>query len=254
MRIVCQQPNYFPWLGYFEQVARADSFVYLDDVQWIRQGRQHRCRLPGPGEEKAWLTIPVLGHGHRERVIREMRIDQLQNWPRRHWETLRTLYGRAPFFRSQLEPLVRPFLERAGKLRFLRDACEGSVALLWEPLGLQATVWHSTDLGATSRKTERLLELCQSLEASEYYSALGASRYLDHSLFRAAGIRVRWQHFRASPLSPTRPCDLSVLDWLAHHDWNDLRRALGPERGSFGAFSGERAVDGVVPAVDGRVH
>jgi hypothetical protein len=241
MRVVCQQPSYFPWLGYFEQIARADAFVYLDDVQWIRQGRQHRTRVPGfphSTAEKSWLTVPVQGHGHRDLPFKEMRIDSSKAWPKQHWRTLQSLYGRAPFFRSQLEPLLRPFLEQAGQVRFLGELCERSVALLWGPLKLTAPVWHSSDLPVEGKKSERLVALCQALEGTEYYSALGATRYLEVPLFRAAQLRLRWQHFRptAGP-DPRRPCDYSILDWLALASWEEIRAKLGASRGSQPEFS-----------------
>jgi hypothetical protein len=237
MRVVCQQPNYLPWLGYFEQIARADSFVFLDNVQWIRQGRQHRTRLPGntptTSQDKNWLTVPVRSHGHRERVFREMEIDKERPWAKQHWQTLQSLYGRAPYFRSQLEPLLRPFLEKAPKHRFLVDLCEASIALFWQPLGLTATVWHSSHLPVEGKKSARLVALCQALEGREYYSALGASRYLDTSLFRAANIQVRWQHFRAfAGPDPRRPCDYSILDWIALVSFAEIRYRLGNSRGT----------------------
>ena len=261
MRVVCQQPNYFPWLGYFEQLARADAFVYLDNVQWIRQGRQHRTRVPflSPPVDsftKNWLTVPVHGHGHRELSFREMRIDHSRAWQRKHWGELEALYGKAPFFREQLEPLARPFLEGAGDHKFLIDLCEASVALFWKPLGLKAQVWHASDLEPEGKKSERLLHLCQTLEATEYYSALGASRYLEVPLFREANIHVRWQHFRASPVEPRRPCDYSVLDWVAHEPWEKIRGALGASRGSIpeSASLGEGTVEGVVSLMQGSVN
>jgi hypothetical protein len=232
--------------------------VFLDDVQWIRRGRQHRTRLPAFASaplDRHWLTIPVHGKGHRERVFREMEIDHSTAWRRRHWQTLQSLYGRAPHFADQLEPLVRPYLEGAGKFRFLIDACEASTSLLWESFGLDATVWHSSHLEVGTAKSARLVELCQILEATEYYAALGSSRYLDVALFRAAGMRVRFQHFRASAgPDPRRPCDYSVLDWLALSPLDDIRRQLGPHRGSLLQSRLEAAVDGIVRPVDGLVH
>lgn len=258
MRVVCQQPNYFPWLGYFEQIAAADAFVFLDDVQWIRQGRQHRARLPAHASgatAKQWLTVPVLGHGHREKTFREMEIDRSRSWAKQHWHTLAALYGRAPHFRDQLEPIVRPFLETAGEFRFLQDLCVASTSLLWEPLRLEATVWRSSHLEVSGTKTRRLVEICQALEATEYYSALGSSRYLDPALFRDAGMRVRFQHFRASAgPDPRRPCDYSVLDWLALAPMEEIWGALGARRGSLLENKLDAAVDGIVRPVDGLMH
>ncbi|MGZ3695073.1 MAG: WbqC family protein, partial [Bdellovibrionota bacterium] len=191
MRLVCQQPNYFPWLGYFEQIASADLFIYLDSVQWIRQGRQHRARLPAPGNTDArhWLTIPVHSHGHREKKFKDMKVDHSRNWPRVHWETLRTLYGSAPYFSAQIEPIIRPYFEKADELNFLYDLCTESVSNICEFLGLDAPTVRSSDFPDSGVKSERLINLCREFSADEYYSGLGATRYLDLSAFRAAEIR-----------------------------------------------------------------
>jgi hypothetical protein len=231
MRLVIQQPNYFPWLGFFEQIASADLFLYLDSVQWIRQGRQHRTRLPSPGNSSTrhWLTVPVHGHGHREKPFRDIEVDHSRNWPKRHWETLRTIYGKAPHFKNQLEPVIRPFFERADERKFLFDLCAESVGALCEFLGLEAPTARASDFPATGVKSDRLIALCQEFSADEYYSGLGSTRYLDLSAFRAANIRVRWQHFRSLyPQDPLRSADLSALDWLALVSRAEILAALKP--------------------------
>jgi hypothetical protein len=89
--VVCQQPNYFPWLGYLEQCARADALVILDTVQWIRQGRQHRMRiLPHASQREKgldfqWLSLPVLGQEHRAKPLADLKIDQASHWVRQHF-------------------------------------------------------------------------------------------------------------------------------------------------------------------------
>jgi hypothetical protein len=95
MVAVCQQPNYFPWLGYLEQCARARVFISLDSVQWIRQGRQHRTRVLSTDVATPfqWLTLPVLGNDHRTKSIRELQIDPHSKWAVRHWKTLASVYA-----------------------------------------------------------------------------------------------------------------------------------------------------------------
>ena len=39
------QPCFIPWLGYFEQMALADVFVYLDDVQYTKKDWRNNNQL-----------------------------------------------------------------------------------------------------------------------------------------------------------------------------------------------------------------
>ena len=44
-RVVVLQPSYLPWIGYFEQIARADQFVFLDGVQFTRRDWRNRNKI-----------------------------------------------------------------------------------------------------------------------------------------------------------------------------------------------------------------
>lgn len=243
MRVVCQQPHYLPWLGYFELFTQADAFVFLDSVQWIRQGRQHRTKIYSPSQEPRWLTVPVKGHGHREKTLKDMQVDTEAPWARDHWRLIEETYRHAPRFRDQVEPLLRPFLEKAQKEKFLIDISQESLWLFWEGLDLKSEIHWASEMplqrempaeipAQPEGANERLIGLCQALGADEYYSSLGSTRYIDLSVFREHGLRVRWQHFRAIfPGEPLRSADLSAIDWLAHHDWSVLRAAIAPRSG-----------------------
>ena len=40
MIVSIHQPNYLPWIGFFDKIKRSDVFVLLDDVQFPR-GKKH---------------------------------------------------------------------------------------------------------------------------------------------------------------------------------------------------------------------
>jgi len=40
MIVSIHQPNYLPWLGYFDKIKSSDCFVIFDDVQFPR-GKNH---------------------------------------------------------------------------------------------------------------------------------------------------------------------------------------------------------------------
>src|SRR5882672_7854264 len=106
MRVVILQPGYLPWLGFFDQFARSDVFVFYDDVQFDRRGWRHRNRIKAPTGAQ-WLTVPVLKKGRFTQAIRDTRIDTTYAWPHKHLGSLRACYARAPFFDSYYPALER---------------------------------------------------------------------------------------------------------------------------------------------------
>jgi hypothetical protein len=77
-------------------------------------------------------------------------------WAGRHWNLIREAYGRAPRFHDQLEPLLRPFFEKAGKERFLTEITQESLWLFWEPLRLRAEIHWASDLPDFGKETSGL--------------------------------------------------------------------------------------------------
>src|SRR6266849_5030111 len=92
MKIAIHQPHYLPWLGYFAKWAAADLFVFLDTVQYEKNGWQNRNRIKtrdGP----RWLTAPV--RARLGTAIRDVMIDTTQPWRARHFRAIDNAYAKA---------------------------------------------------------------------------------------------------------------------------------------------------------------
>jgi len=101
--IVVSQPMFFPWVGLFEQIKLADIYIHYDDVQFP-QGRSftNRVQIKTPkGSE--WLTVPVIKSGKGLQMIRDVIVDDSQQWRERHIKTLQMNYARSPFVEDMLE-------------------------------------------------------------------------------------------------------------------------------------------------------
>ncbi len=243
--LVAEQPHYLPWLDFYEQVARSDTLLVLDNVQWLRRGWQRRTRvalpvgtpLPPPTEPAfQWLTIPLEG-AHRDTRLGDLAVEPNQPWPRKHLATLTTLYGRRPYFRAQVLPRLEAFYAEAARARgpgSLLRTLLASQALFHEPLGLSPRVVLASTLGRpVEEKTERLAAYCTRLGHDTYYSAVG-SVYLKPGPFRDVGARLLWQNFRYPPYDQGRPGErfvlgLSIVDVLSNVPVDEVRAWLAPK-------------------------
>jgi hypothetical protein len=198
--VAIHQPNFFPWLGYFDKIARADVFCLLDDVQFPKKGGtwMNRVQLAVQGRP-AWATVPVDRSHSGVRSIRETRIEVGGAWQRRLMTTIRTNYARAAAFDECL-PLIEHLIDQAGEnlaefnLRTIRALCEA--------LGLDTSrLVCSSSLATTGRATDRLIEITRQCGGDVYMCGGGADGYQDETKFAAAGVDLKFQSFE----HPTYP-------------------------------------------------
>ncbi|TAK42792.1 MAG: hypothetical protein EPO27_16215 [Betaproteobacteria bacterium] len=186
------QPGYLPWLGFFDQMASVDVFVYYDDVQFDKHGWRNRNRIKVPGGF-AWLTVPVLHKGQDKPRVNEIRIDNSRDWRRKHLGTLRQHYAHAEHAPPYLRDLERLF-ETGWTLLAELDIALIDLMRGW--LGIATKTVRSSALGIGGGQSGRLLNICRHFGAGSYLSGPAAREYLDVPMFEADGIRVQWQEYR----------------------------------------------------------
>jgi len=217
VRCVVLQPSYIPWRGYFDQIRRADVFVFYDDVQYDVRGWRNRNRIKterGP----RWLSIPVLSKGTRldRTPIRDIAICWDRDWARRHLSSLRHSYGGAPHF-AQFAPELTPLYENRPRM-LAEFTIELSIRLAGI-LGVTDTRFlRSSEIDRPeARRTDDLLAILERVGATHYLTGPAARSYLDEESLSRRGIAVEYMAYDY-PLYPQLypPFDphVSVLDLL----------------------------------------
>lgn len=227
---VVLQPGYLPWLGFFEQLARADEFVFLDDVQFDKHGWRNRNRIKGP-DGPQWLTVPVRVGGQSWRRICEVTIDSTQRrWVGKHLQSLRSNYGPCAFF-DWLYPELEAVLQQPWER--IADLDIALVGRLCDLLGLRRSMHRSSSMDVGGSRCERLVEICRRVGCDHYYSGAAARDYLDGTLFERADIGVEFQEY-VHPEYPQR-----YGGFVSHLSAVDLMFNCGP--GSLGIICGTDA-------------
>jgi hypothetical protein len=216
VNIVILQPSYIPWRGYFDQIRRADLFIFYDDVQYDKHGWRNRNQIK-THQGKQWLTIPVHAQGATKgMLIKNVRIDWSKPWMKHHLKSLNFAYNKAPYFKDYL-PLLESFYERRDE--FLADfTIETSIRLAHE-LGFTSTSFmRSSEIpDIQGRKTDRIIHILKRVGATHYICGPAASSYMEPEKFAAAGITFEYMEYQYPEylqLYPPYDPYVSILDLM----------------------------------------
>src|SRR6266508_6409978 len=192
MKVVILQPSYIPWRGYFDHICRADLFIFYDDVQYDKRGWRNRNQIK-TSKGKQWLTIPVNSRGAQtENIpIHQIRIAWDNPWSQNHLKSLQHSYSKAPHF-SRYASLLEKFYQRRDE--FLADfTIDFTIALTRELGNAHTRFMRSSEfVGIDGQKTDRLIQILQSVGGTHYLSGPSARDYIEKEKFESAGITLEY--------------------------------------------------------------
>ncbi len=214
MIVAGHQPNYLPWLGFFDKMRSADVFIIEDNVQYEQQGFTNRNRIM-TADGIRWLSVPV-EHANKPLPISEVRIANKgePEWGSRHWLTLKHNYCRTPYWQDFSE-FFRDTYDREWDL--LIDLNMHLIRGIMVFLKIDKPLVFSSSLGAEGKKTELIIAQCKQVGADTQLSGSGCRDYIDSKRFDEEGIRLVFQEFRHPVYAQTCPGflpNLSVVDYL----------------------------------------
>lgn len=224
MKVVILQPSYIPWRGVFDQIQKADLFIFYDDVQYDKHGWRNRNQIK-TAQGKQWLSIPVHTKGVTSGIpIKDVRIDWSKPWTKDHLKALTFAYSKAPYFSDHAAWLAEIYQRR--------DACLADFTIwltieITRKLGIARTRFvRSSELaGIEGQKTDRLINILKRVGADHYLSGPSARDYIEQEKFEAAGIALSYVEYNYQPypqLYPPFDSFVSILDLMFMTGGNSL--------------------------------
>jgi len=221
MVVTIHQPDFLPWLGFFDRWQKSDTYIVLDDVQFLRRGWHHRDKIKTQSGVQ-WLTVPVLKKSRYHQIIKEVKINNEENWRYKHLKTIQASYGKAPNFDFVYSKLSEIYNRNHDLLiSFNMDL----LRFCSEMFGISTPVVFASAFNVKSTGSQRLVDLVKSVEGKEYLTGSGSRDYLDETLFKEAGINVCWQKFEHpayKQLYGGFEEMLSALDFLIMRDVDNI--------------------------------
>tara|TARA_Y100001970_G_scaffold285717_1_gene406159 strand:+ start:1252 stop:1923 length:672 start_codon:yes stop_codon:yes gene_type:complete len=220
------QPTYLPWPGYFNLILKSDAFIFLDDSQFQKNSWHNRNRILVQ-KKPHWITVPV-EHKTLVQKINETKIANNRIWGKKHCKLIQQSYCKHPFSNEILDIINLIDNQNFSSLSDLNTRL-----ILWflEKLKITTKIYFSSKLGIVGKRTQRIINFLEYLDADTYLSPIGASEYLKSDGFSDLTTRkLEFQEFTSVPYAQHNNKGfhpfLSIVDLVANIGWESTKTYL----------------------------
>lgn len=225
--VAMMQPYLFPYLGYFQLIARSDVFVLGDDLQYVRGSWINRNRILVNGQPKL-VTFPLRKGNQFDRINQRWLCDNFAQEAEKVLKTLELAYARAPY-KAEVMDLVRDILMHPE--RNLARFNEHSIRRICAYLQIVTPIRIGSELGLPARmdKQDRVISIAHKLDAKLYLNAIGGTELYSPAYLGSHGVLLRF--LRMDELSyaqlnqPFVPA-LSIIDVLMFNSRDEAQALL----------------------------
>lgn len=191
------QPVYLPWLGLLHKAALADRFVFMDDVQYLRQDWNNRNKIRTP-DGWHWLTAPVALKASASDRIKDIRLSHegwgsKGHWQADHFSSFHRNYARAPYWGDHGPWLESFYLSQCWES--LADMNRRMLDYLLQAFGIATEIVVASDMGFTGRKSDLVLDHASRLGAGAVVTGALGRDYIVVNDFRRLGVHVWFQQY-----------------------------------------------------------
>ncbi len=220
MILTGHQPNYLPYTGFFEKIAKSKVFCIVDTVQFVKRGTfgWHNRNKIRTHDDWVWLSVPVLTKGNFEQKISQARINNDVSWARKHYRSIYLNYHKARYFSKYSNFFEEIYTKKSWE--YLKDLNEAIIGYIIKSLGIKVKIVRCSDLKIYSGKTQLIVDMCKKLKADTYISGVHGKDYIEEALLKKNRIKLIYQDFRhpvyQQQFEGFLP-NMSVIDLMFNH-------------------------------------
>tara|TARA_B100001248_G_C27367108_1_gene449653 strand:+ start:574 stop:1293 length:720 start_codon:yes stop_codon:yes gene_type:complete len=186
-RAACIQPNFFPWIGYYEIIKFVDIFLVLDDVQYTKRDWRNRNYINFNGT-KIMITIPVESKGKVSQKINQTKIYG-KEWFDNFFKKIQHSYQKTSHYELIL-PLLKSVMKKEEV--YLSKLTIASLLETMKFLELKNDIFLTSDykINPSIEKNQRIIKLCKKFEITNYLTGPNALNYLEPVMFKDNNISL----------------------------------------------------------------
>jgi len=201
MIVSIHQPNFFPWLGYFDKINKSDVFIFLTMSKRSSSDNYFTRTSVSVNKKIKYLTIPF---GKQEPIITDLEMPIDKKWISKHLNLIKAAYCETKYFKE-----IYPDIEKLYKRNKTEHYYVFSINIIrffLEKLNIDTRTYIDIDFNKDFGISNiRNINICKEVQGKTYLSGTGAKAYNDGDMFKENGLNLRYQEFAS-------PYKLSILD------------------------------------------
>jgi hypothetical protein len=194
--VAIHQPNFFPWLGYFDKIDRSDVFILMDNVQFPKTSRGCWCNRVKllVNKDARWVTAPVDRSYHGIKLIKDMYFKANTAWREKIIKTLENNYRKASNFKDKF-PVISALI--ACPIDNIAEYNTFVIKSLCELLEIDTSkIILGSELEIEGCATDLLIAMTKAVGGTTYICGAGANGYQEDWKFATAGLKIVYQNFQ----------------------------------------------------------
>lgn len=214
------QVNYLPYPGFFAKIAVSDIFMIISNVQFEKKSWQNRNRILTQNGVLT-LSVPVLSKGKFEQKIKEVKINNDNDWGKKHFLSIKMAYQKSKFYGLYID-----FFEDLYKRRWesLYELDLFLINFFINELEIKTPIVYDENYllerdagGGMTAKNSFLASICKAVGADTYLSNEGSKAYVDINFLNSQKFNHLYCGYKSPIYTQTKAGfepNLSVLDML----------------------------------------
>ena len=190
--VAIHQPNYLPFIGFFQKMALSDIFVILDSVQFSKDSYTQRTKIRTK-DGWIWLTIPI-SKNYSFSQIQDIFLPDAIKWQKKHKMSLLSNYSNCEF-------VDKKFIDNyySEKFKTLEEFNEHGIFYLKNKFDIKTDILKSSELNIDNslKSTDLLINIAKNVGADTYISGSGGAKYLDECKFTSNNIKLKYFKFES---------------------------------------------------------
>ncbi len=195
--VAIHQPNFFPWLGFFDKMLKSDIFVLYDSCRKdSKLGWTKRVKII-KGQSTQWVGFSTCKvHKDENGLFPELFEHKIADYEKnrgRHLRKISAEYRKAPYYSSVMDYIEKIYEYKSESItefntHFIKDICE-----IFD-IYVNTVKASDLEIGVTGNKANA--EFTKVVGGAIYLSGDGSDGYMNEEAYSQRGILIQYQHFK----------------------------------------------------------